>query len=271
MAAAPERSGELAAALEPLRSNPARTAVFTDFDGTLAPIVKRPGEAVIPPQTREALAALAGRYALVGCISGRRAVEVRRMVGLEGLTYIGNHGFERILPGEDAAVPDPVVGDHAGTALSYVSRLDRRRLEEVGLRLEDKGPIQALHWRGAPDEAEAEREARRIAADAAARGLVPHFGRKVLEVRPAVAIEKGTALAELLEERRLEHCLYAGDDRADVSAFTILRQMQRAGDLIDAVCVGIASPESPREVRDEADLVVATPEDFLEVLRLLAA
>jgi trehalose 6-phosphate phosphatase len=245
--------------------------VFTDVDGTLAPIVTDPADAVVPSAAREALATLAGRYALVGCLSGRRAVEVRRMVGLDELCYIGNHGFERILPGETAATPDPALHDHAGAAPTYVSRLGHRRLEDAALRVEDKGPIQALHWRGALDEDRAEQEARRIAADVAASGLVPHLGRKVLEVRPAVGLDKGTALAELLEERAMERCLYAGDDHSDVDAFTMLRQMRRTGDLRDAVCVGIATPESPREVSSEADLVVGTPEEFLAVLRLLAA
>jgi trehalose 6-phosphate phosphatase len=270
MAAAPDRRGHAAVLLEPLRSNSESSAVFTDVDGTLAPIVTDPGDAAIPTRAREVLATLADRYALVGCISGRRAAEVRRMVGLERLCYIGNHGFERILPGDTAATPDPALHDHAGAALAYVSRLDRERLDAAGLRLEDKGSIQAFHWRGAPDEGQAEDEASRIAADVAARGLVPHFGRMVLEVRPAVGLDKGTALAELLEARELEHCLYAGDDRTDVQAFTMLREMRSAGDLRTAVCVGIASAESPTEVSTEADFVVATPEEFLAVLELLA-
>jgi len=268
--AAADSNGDAAAVLEPLRSDPGTSAVFTDVDGTLAPIVTDPGDATVPPAAREALARLAERYGLVGCLSGRRAAEVREMIGLDGLCYVGNHGFERILPGEVAPAPDPALHDHAGAALAYVSRLDWSELEGAGLRLEDKGPIQALHWRGAGDEARAEEEARRVGAEAAARGLVPHLGRKVLEVRPAVNLDKGTALAELLEEHGVERCLYAGDDRTDVDAFTILREMKRAGELRESVCVGIASPESPPEVSAEADLVVGTPEEFLDLLRRLA-
>ena len=79
--------------LAPLRESPQRTAVLCDVDGTLAPIAARPDEAAVPDAARAVLEALARRYALVGCVSGRRAAEARAMVGLDSLTYIGNHGL----------------------------------------------------------------------------------------------------------------------------------------------------------------------------------
>ena len=79
--------GAWAGALEPLRSDPARTAILTDVDGTLAPIVERAEEAVVPAAAREALRRLSTRYGLVGCISGRRAEEARRLVGLDDIAY----------------------------------------------------------------------------------------------------------------------------------------------------------------------------------------
>jgi trehalose 6-phosphate phosphatase len=269
MGATLDRSGHMAELLAPLIAHPAETAVFSDLDGTLAPIAPTPDEAAVPGRAGELLAALAERYALSGCASGRRAAQVREMVGVDGLCYIGIHGFERLLPGELEASPDPALHEHGGAAHGFVEHLGERGLAAAGLRLEDKGAIQALHWRGAPDEAAAEARAREIAADAAGRNLVPHWGRKVLEVRPPVAIDKGTAIAELLEARRLAHCLYAGDDRTDVDAFTVLREMRDAGDLRTAVCVGICSDESPREVCEEADVVLNSPGELLAVFELL--
>jgi trehalose 6-phosphate phosphatase len=137
--------------------------------------------------------------------------------------------------------------------------------------VEDKGPIRALHWRSAPDEARAEARAREIAGDAIGRNLVPHWGRKVLEIRPAVNLDKGTALAELLETRDMARALYGGDDRTDIDAFRRLRDLREAGDLEAAVCVGIDSEEGPRELRDEADVMVDGPAGFLDVLRMLGA
>src|SRR5881275_3146493 len=66
----------------PLRRDPGHSAVLTDVDGTIAPIVLDPKDATVPERTREILRALARRYALVGCLSGRRAMDARRVVGL---------------------------------------------------------------------------------------------------------------------------------------------------------------------------------------------
>lgn len=269
MGATLDRSGHLSQLLAPLVANPAETAVFADVDGTLAPIAATPAEAAVPAETRDLLAALAQRYALVGCVSGRRAAQVRDMVGLPELCYVGIHGFERLLPGDEAASPDPALHGHGRTARAFVEHIGEPRLAGAGLRLEDKGAIQALHWRGAPDEEAAEARARELAAEAAGRNLVPHWGRKVLEVRPPVAIDKGTAIAELLEERRLAACLYAGDDRTDVDAFTTLREMRDTGDLRAAICAGICSEESPREVCEESDVVLDSPAELAALFELL--
>lgn len=267
----PRATGRLAELLAPIRESPESSAVFCDLDGTLAPIVGRPGETEVPEEARQALRALAERYALVGCLSGRRAQEARELIGVGAIAYIGNHGFERLLPGSDEPELDPALHGHEGAAAAFVAHLDLRELESAGLRVEDKGPIRSFHWRGADDEGVAQATAREIATDAVGRNLVPHWGRKVLEVRPAVELNKGTALAEVLEEHRVANALYAGDDRTDVDAFRKLRGMQAAGDLDAAVCMGVASAEGPRELSEEADVMVEGPAGFLAVLRLLAA
>src|SRR5919198_249893 len=100
-----------AAILRPLLEAPRRSAVLTDVDGTLAPIVERPEMAAVPEATQAALARLRDRFAVVGCISGRRAPEVRELVGVEGIAYAGNHGLELLLPGDDEPRIDPSLRD----------------------------------------------------------------------------------------------------------------------------------------------------------------
>jgi len=268
--AATPQAGKLKELLERLRADPGSSAVFCDIDGTLAPIVERAGEAAVPKGARDSLRALAERYALVGCLSGRRAAEARELVGLDGLVYIGNHGFERFVPDVGDVRLDPAVAGHADVAAAFIEHLDASELASLGLMIEDKGPICALHWRGAADEGAAEATAREIATDAIGRNLLPHWGRKVLEIRPAVHLDKGTALAELLEERGIARALYGGDDRTDIDAFRRLRDLRAAGDLTAAVCVGIASEEGPRELSEEADVMVEGTAGFLEVLDGLA-
>ena len=256
--------------LEPLRQAPGSAAVLTDVDGTIAPIAPVPGAAAVLPAAREALAALASRYAVVGCVSGRPAKEARRLVGIDGIVYLGNHGLERLEPAAAEPRAAAALAGHEDDAARFVAGLDRERLEGAGVRLEDKGPIRALHWRGAPDEERAEREAGEIAAEAQAAGLAIHRGRKVIELRPPVPFDKGVAITELLGDHPVRHALYAGDDRTDVDGFRALRERAASNGLDSAVCVAIAASESPPEVSSNADLVVADPAEFAELLGRLA-
>ncbi len=272
MQAASPTEARLAELLGPLHAAPDSSAVFADIDGTLAPIVERAGDAAVPAPAREALELIRDRYALVGCISGRAALDAKARVGVEGVVYIGNHGLERLMPGSPEPELDAALRGHEHGPAEFVHRhLDAAELEAAGIRVEDKGPIEALHWRGAEDEDAAEAKARDIAADAIGRGLVAHWGRKVLEIRPAVGVDKGTALGELLEERRLAYALYGGDDRTDIDAFRRLRGMKATGDLKAAVCIGVASSEGPDELGEESDVLVDGAGGFLDVLRLLIA
>jgi trehalose 6-phosphate phosphatase len=267
----PEKGGDWAEALAPLRDEPARAAILTDVDGTLAPIVERAEEAAVPAAAREALARLSERYALVGCISGRQAMEARRLVGLDSLAYAGNHGLELLMPGDEAPRPDPSVAGREGDAIAFLSAVDGERLRAAGLRQEDKGPIQALHWRGAEDEAAAESRAHEIANEAGKAGLEPRWGRKVLELRPRGGGGKDGAIASLLADERVDRATYAGDDRTDLDAFRRLRELQEEGKLAAAVCVGVLSAEGPPELGEECDLTVDGLDGWLAILEWLAA
>ena len=265
-----ESGGDWVARLEPLRREPDRAAILTDVDGTLAPIVERAEDAAVPAAAREALAVLSERYALVGCISGRRAEEARRLVGLDTLAYAGNHGLELLMPGDKAPRPDPSIAGRENEAAEFLGGLDGERLSAAGLRQEDKGPIQALHWRGATDEAAAESCAHEIANEGGRAGLEPRWGRKVLELRPAGGGGKDGAVASLLAEEGIDRATYAGDDRTDLDAFRRLRQLREEGQLTAAVGVGVLSAEAPAELAEESDVTVAGLDGWLEILEWLA-
>jgi trehalose 6-phosphate phosphatase len=257
------------AALATLRADPARAAILTDVDGTLAPIVERPEQAAVPPRASELLGALSKRFGLVACISGRRALEARRLVGVEGIAYAGNHGLELLLPGETEPRLDPAVAGREQGAAEFVAGLDPRTLAERGLRVEDKGPIQSLHWRGADDERGADAFAHEIAAAAGRANLEPRWGRKVLELRPVGGGGKDAAVGALLANEDLGTAVYAGDDRTDLDAFRRLRELREGGELEAAVCVGVISAEGPPELREEADVLVDGPEGWLAILEEL--
>ncbi len=258
-----------ASSLAVLRADPAHAAVLTDVDGTLAPIVERPEQAAVPKRASELLATLSERFRLVGCISGRRALEARRLVGVEGIAYAGNHGLELLLPGEAEPQLDAAVAGRERSAADFVAGLGAATLAARGLRLEDKGPIQSLHWRGADDERGADAYAHEVAAAAGRAKLEPHWGRKVLELRPVGGGGKDAAVAALLASDGCRTAVYAGDDRTDLDAFRRLREMREGGELEAALCVGVISPEGPPELHEEADVLVDGPEGWLAMLEEL--
>jgi trehalose 6-phosphate phosphatase len=255
--------------IAPFVAEPERSALLFDVDGTLAPIVPDPDQAVVPQHTRSLLARLQSRYRLVACVSGRRALDARRMVGLDSILYVGNHGLERLDPGASEAVTDPALAPLAAAVRAFAESAYEPSLEALGLRLEDKDAIWSFHWRGAPDEDAARAALSAVAADAEREGLVPHWGRKVLEIRPAVAADKGTAVEAALDGRRLARALYAGDDTTDLEAFRKLRALEAEG-RIKALCVGVHSDEGPPAIVGEADIVVEGPPGVVELLEALA-
>ncbi len=264
-------SALLSEALAPLRANPARAAILLDIDGTLAPIVEHAAEASVPEATRHLLIEVAKRYGVVACVSGRRASEARAMVAIGTISYLGVHGSELLRTGWTEAVMDPSVEDWVQRIHEFGREADTSDLRRRRVRLEDKGAIVAFHWRGAPDEAAARAAIDALAERAQATGLRTHWGRKVLEVRPPVRIDKGAGIASFLEGAQLDAALYAGDDTTDVDAFRTLGQLSEQGSLAYAIRVGVRSEEGPSAIVDQADLVVEGTNGMRELLSALVA
>jgi trehalose 6-phosphate phosphatase len=233
--------------LRPLTRAPERAGIFLDVDGTLAPIVERAEDARVPHATREALAALAPRYGCVACVSGRAALDARRLVGLSEIAYAGSHGAELLEPGADEPTVPAAFAEWAPRVREFVASQERG-----DARVEHKGAIVALHWRGSEHEEERVRAIARAAEDA---GLAIHFGRKVLEIRPPVEFDKGQAVKAMIDRHSLEASLFAGDDVTDLDAFAVV-----------TVRVGVRSDEGPHEIVERADLVV---DDMAAVLAAL--
>jgi trehalose 6-phosphate phosphatase len=261
----------LAEALEPLRSEPRRSAILLDIDGTLAPIVRHADDAHVPEPTRTQLIEVAKRYGLVACVSGRQAAIARRIVSLGTITYVGNHGAEVLRGGATTVEHDPEIESWAARVQAFARSALTEQLQRLRVRLEDKHAIAALHWRGAPDEAAAEAAVMAVGEAAQAAGFWTHHGRKVLEIRPPLPLDKGRGVARLLAEVDLGAALYAGDDLTDLDAFAALRARRDEGALTTALCIGVASDETPPQLAQSADLLVDGPAGVRGLLSMLAA
>jgi trehalose 6-phosphate phosphatase len=255
--------------LQPLRDAPDRSAVLLDVDGVLAPIVQQPDDAHMPETTRRPLIEVARRYGVVACVSGRRASDARRIVALGSIAYLGSHGSEVLKPGAIAPVLDEELQSWTQRVRAFAADAYGEKLRRLRVRLEDKEAIAALHWRGTPDEDDALAAVEEVAERAEAAGFVTHWGRKVLEIRPPVRIDKGAGIVGLLHDTDLAAAVYVGDDMTDLDAFRGLGELQDMGRLDYALRVGVRSDETPSELEEEADAMVDGPEGVRGLLRAL--
>ena len=193
------------------------------------------------------------------------------MVSLGTISYLGSHGAELLRAGWTESVLDPGVEDWARRIHEFGREADTADLRRRRVRVEDKGAIVAFHWRGAPDEDAARAAIDAVAARAEAAGLRTHWGRKVLEVRPPVRIDKGAGITSFLGGTDVDAVLYVGDDATDVDAFRALTQLQQDGTVRYAVRVGVRSDEGPAAITSEADVIVDGTAGVQELLAMLVS
>lgn len=245
--------------LAPFREDPEGTGVFTDFDGTLAPIVDDPAEAAPLDGVVVALEALAGRYGRVGVISGRPASFLVEHLGGRGVFLSGLYGLEYV---EDDGEQVQAI-DEAAPWREVVEEVAAAGDADLpaGISVERKGLCLTVHHRRNPS---LEPESRAwVEARAEQTGLVVHPARMSFELRPPLERDKGTVLAEAAGGRR--QVCFLGDDRGDLTAFDALDRMAGAGATV--LRVGVDSAEAPAELLERADIVVDGPEGALRLLR----
>jgi len=244
---------------------PRSVAVLTDIDGTLAPIVPTPDMSEVSQELKDLLRRLSGQLLLVAGISGRKSEEAMDLIGLEDVVYFGNHGFEILRDGEVEVIPE---------ALPYLEKvqelesLAREELASQGAFVEEKGITASIHYRNAPPEVGekcvefARREGERL-------GLRITVGRGVVEARPPIRADKGTAVRTLVEEYSPKKAMFLGDDTTDLDAFRELEKLREEEELQEILRIGVASDEGPPEIETEADIVVDGVDGVTGVLREL--
>ena len=244
---------------------PRTVAVLTDIDGTLAPIVPTPDMSEVSEELKDLLSQLSERYLLVAGISGRKTEDALDLIGLEDVVYFGNHGFEILRDGEVEVIPE---------ALPYLEKvqelehLAREELVPQGAFVEEKGITASIHYRNAPREV-GEECVRFVKREGERLGLRITVGRGVVEARPPIRADKGTAVRTLVEEYHPQKAMFIGDDTTDLDAFRELEVLREEGALKEILRIGVSSDEGPPEIEEQADIVVEGVDGVNEVLKQL--
>lgn len=202
------------------------TLLLLDYDGTLTPIAPSPELATLPASTRSLLRKLSRHSRMtVAVISGRALNELRRLVGVRNLIYVGNHGLEIWQEGRRTGVMVPRPCREAVTRIR--SRLAALAADIPGALVEDKGMSISLHYRLVPIRLVSHLKGmfrREILPLVLSSGLTVLHGKKVIEVRPGINWTKGHTALSLMKQIRRRSVLpiYIGDDRTDEDAFGAL-------------------------------------------------
>jgi trehalose 6-phosphate phosphatase len=258
--------------LDSVARAPRAVTLFCDIDGTISPIASRPADAFVPARFDALLRALVDQLGAVVFVTGRAVKDGRRMVGVDGATYVGTHGLEVMgLDGDVCADPqaERYVDAVQAVAAGAAAVLDG---SDLGIVLENKRTVLAIHYRLSPDHERARHEIlNRVIEPARARGLAISTGHFVFEVRPPIPITKGTAARRLLAREEFLTAVFCGDDLTDVTGFEAIHRWAEEDARRKACAVAAVTKETPRPVLDEADVRVAATGGVHEVLRRLLA
>lgn len=244
--------------LAAFRDDPPAAGIFTDFDGTLSPIVDDPATAEPLPGVPELLGRLAGQYGMVAVVSGRPVAFLADRVP-PSVLLAGLYGLEVQVDGELVLSPDA----ERWREVVDAARAQSEAAAPPGVLVESKGLSLTLHYRSDPGlESTVVALAEDVAADT---GLVVHAARRSVELRAAVDVDKGTVVRE--HAAGLRAACYLGDDIGDLAAFAALDDL--AGQGIRTVRVAVRSDESPAELLRAADVTVDGPDGAAALLRTL--
>jgi trehalose 6-phosphate phosphatase len=242
--------------------------LLTDVDGTISRITRRTHDATVRLKVRNALTHLTSELDVVAVVTGRAVERAQRMVGVAEASYVGNHGLEWLQDG--VVVADPAAEaarPHLDAALEAI----RARVAAADLHVEDKRVSVAVHYRIAADPPQVEHVLREILAPfVEGQRLRLIQGGLVVNLLPALKIDKGEAARRLVAKHGLRSVAFFGDDVTDLDAFRALHALRAEGH-VQTLVIGVGNPESPPAVRAEADIVLEGVEEVERVLAALAS
>jgi trehalose 6-phosphate phosphatase len=247
------------------------SALVTDIDGTISEIAATPATAFVLPQAIQALQRLSKVLAMVAVVTGRSAADGQRLMGLNDLLVVGNHGMETRIGDRHFVQPPALSG-----ATRLKDALDAILAEAtesgliVGLVIENKAYSGSVHYRLAPNPDELRDRLLALIGPIAKRfDLLVTEGQRVVELRLPLHVHKGTAILDLAAERGLRSIVFTGDDITDLDAFVELRGWAAKAEG-NALSIAVVSPTSNPIVAAEADIVVSGVEECAALFCALA-
>ncbi len=255
--------------LEVLSATP--SALATDIDGTISPIAATPETAYVIPAAIEALEALSARLDLIFILTGRTALEAELMIDLPGILYVGNHGLERR---SNKKTSDNLIAIESIEAIRSALVDVELEIEAQdiadGILVENKNLTASIHYRLSPARDRIGPTLGTIIHRAAVNhGLRMTEGRYVFELRPQVAVNKGTAAFDVIKEHGIKGIVFLGDDVTDIDAFRVIRRSREEGS-VRGISIAVNSSETQSVVLEEADDVVEGVEGVVRLLQELA-
>jgi len=205
--------------------NSPNVLLFLDYDGTLVPICKEPSLAKLSFDDKRLIEKLSLiSWLSTGIISGRSLKEIRSMVGVKGLFYVGNHGFEILF--QEVVWIHPELKSFKVELKKIARKLKYHTRGINGIMVEDKKETVSVHYRKVTEKSPGEIiKIISMVLEPYAKMFNVTRGKKVYEVRPGVDWDKGKAvvkLSQLLGSKTKPLKIYIGDDQTDEDAFKVL-------------------------------------------------
>jgi trehalose 6-phosphate phosphatase len=243
-----------------------------DIDGTLSPLVPVPGDARLYAGVAELLEAMRRRNGVyVGIMTGRGIEDGARMVGVDGLTYIGTHGLEWSdgLPGGHPVQLVPGAEQYVAAGKAVLDIAEHELSEVPGVIVQRKRVGGTIHYRRSPD-ADYARQRILSAVEAPARKahMLIGEGKKVVEILAPLHVDKGQALRRFAQRFGLHGLVFAGDDRTDLYAMQEIERLRNEG--IAAMAIAVQHADTLPAILEHADIVVQGVEGMVALLREIA-
>lgn len=243
-----------------------------DIDGTLSPLVPIPDDARLYVGVAELLEEMRQRNGVyVGIMTGRGIEDGARMVGVDGLTYIGTHGLEWSdgLPGLHPVQLVPGAEQYVAAGKAVLDLAERELSEVPGIIVQRKRVGGTIHYRRSPDADYARQRILSVVEEPARKAhMLIGEGKKVVEILAPLHVDKGQALRRFAQRFGLHGLVFAGDDRTDLYAMQEIERLRNEGTA--ALAIAVQHSDTLPGILEYADIVVQGVEGMVALLREIA-